>query len=93
MVIIVWSILRMYVCMYNGTASYLGAIGGRGSAETSNTVLTAVGCLGNESSIADCSIMETVDCTSQEIATSICQGDLLLYCTAEVSITGMIPLM
>ena len=51
-----------------------GAIGGRGGAETSNTVLTMVDCMGNESTIQDCSSIETTECTSQEIATVICQG-------------------
>ena len=51
----------------------LGAIGGRGGAETFNTILTEVNCLGNESSLLECSTM-TEACASQEIATVICQG-------------------
>ena len=53
---------------------YLGAIGGRGGAQTSSTVLTDVNCFGNESSLLDCAAINSSDCISQEIATVTCQG-------------------
>jgi len=55
-----------------------GAIGGRGGAETVGTVLAGVECLGNESALLDCPAVKTVDCVSQEIATVICQGNMLV---------------
>ena len=52
----------------------VGAIGGRGGTETSATVLTSVNCVGNESTLQECSSMASTSCSSQEIATVICQG-------------------
>ena len=52
----------------------LGAIGGRGGAENFDTILTEFSCLGNESSLLECSRVNTDVCTSQEIATVVCQG-------------------
>lgn len=53
-----------------------GAIGGLGGTETSATVLTRVNCLGNESKLLDCTNTLSTSCSSQEIATVICQGIL-----------------
>ncbi len=52
----------------------IGAIGGKGSTETTNTILTGVKCIGNESSLLDCGSLPSSSCNSQEIATAICQG-------------------
>ena len=70
---------------------YLGAIGGRGSAETFNTILTEVNCLGNESLLLECSVVNTEVCASQEIATVICQGTVLyIVITPRSEIKGML---
>ncbi len=52
-----------------------GAIGGRGGAETEGTILTAVDCLGGESSILECQSENSSICLSQEVATVTCQGE------------------
>ena len=52
----------------------VGAIGGRGGAESFDTILTDVNCIGNESSLLECSAMKADVCASEEIATVICQG-------------------
>ena len=54
----------------------LGAIGGKGSTETTSTILTSVNCLGNESTLLGCQSTASTSCNSQEIATVICQGEV-----------------
>ena len=57
---------------------YIGAIGGIGGAETAFTVLSDVNCIGNESTILECPSLTSSICVSQEIATVICQGKLII---------------
>ncbi len=67
------------ITMKSCSLSISGAIGGRGGAENFDTILTGVECLGNESSLLECSAMSTEFCGSQEIATATCQGIYISY--------------
>lgn len=57
----------------------VGAIGGQGGTETENPALSYVNCMGNESYLLECSTMNTTVCSSEEIATVICQGTFLKF--------------
>jgi len=66
---------RTLVCIFIFDIMLIvGAIGDRGGTETSGTGIARVNCFGNESKLTDCERGVTTSCSSQEIATVICQG-------------------
>ncbi len=72
--------------MNNVARISVGAIGGKGGTETENPALSNVKCTGNESYLLECSVMNTTVCSSEEIATVICQGIFLICCLFQLLI-------